>query len=1636
MFVPAMCCALPAGPAAGRFGTHILIAALNELLEARDPSVALHACREIRLMCQGRRPELMQGIEKAPWGFTSVVLDWVNQERSNPPPDESEPRPPDRQLARLQSLLERYVNGRVIERPVQADPKWNARPVSSLAETEGVRARTIRAHTPAVDGDSDPDPVEPLIHIQPRGTPAHQRSLVIQEQHAKAQRSRIVRAHMISPCYWGVLSSQQLQRLVRELWSGVRAERAEDALLFISLLTGRYLSDLDEMTPKRFHHRTKKGGKRTPIRWSRKERLEHDDSAFWLRTFLDPDASRGNPAWQAHHATSHPSVRLFLPLEVLHCLKNATRATTQSIDTRMRELREHVPRVTAVRIRNAGHQWLHHQGRDRTVLDRLFRTNTDHAVPLYYECMKSSRVLKAYEAWHAHLNGRLAQQPLIFRREETDYRIGSRRTPNRVSVRKGVARYRRRVVGKLHKGMGLPGAHNHFAVFTYLLLSLGTGARPVHQPFETLQDFCDRTDMYVIRDKDVGRKPSPRYVRLPPFAVSQLRHYLDYLSRLMMHLVHPRQRDYVESALNGLVPFLFLLPDGDKNPRPLKPKDVSKLTEKFLPFEANWPRHLLRTALVDRDVGDDLIQAFMGHGEWGREPFSRYSALALADLGLLADEVEAIANDLEIKPLPFAPDDASHVPLGRKIDTKFEYIPRHLKNQSDREKLGAGNDRLGREWVEEHLPKEEEEFGPLRDAARARAWHLETISALDKALPRMRGWYAARKHLAERCDAINAEHGTAIPVQAAPRPPPRTPPMHNEKRFAHLKLAHRASDAFLDALGEPGRVSNLTQQQLVDLILFSSAMFGGLADSTCLLGFGRALQGHRIRLKYAEPEGHAPLCWLEFTFETQRSNNLYEDGAPLCMRRFFPDGTTLMLLARHLAKPAAQPLDGYNDPKDLMRRIRNSVQKLCGRHLLPATLSARQFCDGAAAVAELQPGVHLPHYLVEYATGRLDSVSLPTAYFEAHLGARVAQDQSVAAPEPDKEQHISPPAVGDDPDIDAHMRRVTSLFSVPKATKAEWKDGLHRNLEQLLSDAPSPSLELLAAWFLHLLTDRKLAPSTVHRYSSWIAKRWLLEFEGADPSLLDADALSEGYESILENTPQKYRADVAGRLRDLQRFLHHEREHPDIPVDVLQAQNGKSVVRARVISEHQFAAFIKTLPYAGLPEHDTECVRWLFTLCFRLGIRIGDATRILFSDIEEGDDPLIMLRANRFGNTKTRTPHQLPLNPFLRDSEHVGFAAWLAQCRERVDSDSELVFAPHDEPSTRWKATYLARLFSTLMQAVTGLHYSPHDCRHSLASKLICLAEDETLPGDTPLSTDEAQLLKKAVFTAAPHCRDSIWHLSSVFNHQDPGITFRSYIHSCDLLLHRKLRQSRRRISPRALADLVDIPRNRIKRSKFCDSKGYLVEEILSLVRKRHPDLFDFIDIRPADNATNAKPPMAASKATPRNPLFVDAPSVLEDLENEQEPEVVAIRFGMPLRRVEAVFECGRNLASRKTRKGQPRLLTRNTVERQSIRVVTLHDRGRRRPQTVRTAHFRPSRPVRGRPHPGSIPVRPLAATRDHRELGDTFPYAGPASAIPQRLSQNQSEPHSTRARSRDRGTTVHLAPARAPCWAQESGRP
>ena len=1166
----AMCCFLPAGTAVGRFGTHILVAALDGSTRSLPQSVAVHACREIRLMCQGKRPALMNKVRCAPHGSSTSVLEWIRRQRREEGLQRGDRL--DGQLSRLESILERFVEKRVRVRHADRLHARHAHSLPPAVETEQSGVRVHRSYAASADGEIES--AQPYIDIEPSGPTLDRRSLQMQEYHARGRRAGIVRSGMLSPCRWGVLSPLNVQRIVRELWAGVCGGSQVDTLLTICLLTGRCPHELGGRRLRK-SNAPPVDKKRLTAAAARPEGLCHTDQDFWLDTVLNLPGP-GNPEL---HASALSVLPLALPRALLSCLQKGARhpAIGESIDLRMRELRGTIPQVTLARIRSAGYVWLYHAGHDRTVLDRLFGSHPDHAVPLRYECMWAPRVTRAYVVWHGHLQRQLGSKNFGIQRWNDRYRIGSRRTPTQKAVRDGLANYRKFVRKTLRRAMGSPEAHNYYVAYTHQLLSFASGLRPSRQAFETLSDFCPDTNTYFIRDKEVGRSPSPRYVRVAPFAVSQLKHYLTYLSRLAMHLRDDRQRDYVEAALNGAVPFLFLLQDGGGDPKPAHPSDISALTQKYLPFESNWTRHFLRTALVDRKVGDEIVQAFMGHGEMGREPFSRFSALSIADLGDVSDVIEAIANELEVRPLAFAPTDSTEIPTGRRIATAFHHQEQRHKNEVVRASEFRAQKALGLDFMKSRLDLACGEIEALRDPKRAEAWYARIIGELDEALPRTPAWYAARHRLAQKCGSLNDERGTAFPVRAPPRPAHVPVPMHDERNFASRKIALRAAGRFLEALREPRRFSDIPEPDLVSLILFSAAVFGALADPVPLLGFGRALQKGRISLKYAEPPGGGPMCWVEFTFATKRSNNVVIDGVARCMRRFFPDGITLMLLARHLANDSAQEVKYYRDTRDVMRQVRNSLKKLCGHTLLEPGLTLRHFLKGAAGALASTPGVRIPHYLVEYACGNFDSVSLPSPYFEAYLGAAVGAPRQTPAAAPGPGIEVPPEKMAD-VDTGAHMRIVLKVFSdVPKVLKAAWRDGLLSNLERLISEPHSPWLELLASWFQHLLTARKLAPSTVTRYSNWISKAVLFEFDGLSPEALDPDSWSAGYESILERTNARHPCAVAGRLRDFHTFLHRSRGLPETPTELLNVRRGVRVVRARVIPERHFVEFIRTL---------------------------------------------------------------------------------------------------------------------------------------------------------------------------------------------------------------------------------------------------------------------------------------------------------------------------------------------------------------------------------------------------------------------------------------------------------------------------
>lgn len=623
-FVSAMLCFGGRDPIADSLAPHVLAASLREL-KGGSAEVAKKACRSIRLMPEGTHPQVRAALEDYSGMEAPEVLDRLRQRRDSVLQGDQPGMVRAAVKSRLDplvNLLTRHVNEKARPPSRMVSLRRHTSAVAAYAESDvaGAELHHFRPGTGNASDDGDLDSVSAFVDVALSGTPAHRRSEAIQSYRAKAASAQIVSGYMMSPCRWGVMSQRGLERVVRELRAGVRNRRRIDALLVASLLTGRRATDLDAMPmrkEKRASERARAQG-RAKDRHRDEEFLVHRLDYMALRTGLGLPAppARERPDY---YRTAEPLVDLPLPSEVLECLRNRgpqPRFDEERFAERARELR-----TTPARIRGAGHLWLYHSGHDRTVLSRLFGEDLARATPLYYENMAHEKVLGAYAAWYGHINAQLPGHEFRIKRKERELHVGvgSRRVPEAKVVANLLRKHRDFVSGLLEKPRELVRAHDHYAAYTHLVLSLATGLRSVRHPFETINHFCWETSTYFIQDKNVGGNPSPRYVPLAKFAVEQLSHYLAYLSWLQTRLgAYPRRGEYVEAALQGQVPYLFSLDQHPADPRPLAPNLIRNTLEGISHLVPNWPRHFLRSALAARGVRDDVLQALLGHGDMGQ----------------------------------------------------------------------------------------------------------------------------------------------------------------------------------------------------------------------------------------------------------------------------------------------------------------------------------------------------------------------------------------------------------------------------------------------------------------------------------------------------------------------------------------------------------------------------------------------------------------------------------------------------------------------------------------------------------------------------------------------------------------------------------------------------------------------------------------------------------------------------------------------------------------------------------------------------------------------------------------------------------------------------------------------------------
>ncbi len=856
------------------------------------------------------------------------------------------------------------------------------------------------------------------------------------------------------------------------------------------------------------------------------------------------------------------------------------------------------------------------------------------------------------------------------------------------------------------------------------------------------------------------------------------------------------------------------------------------------------------------------------------------------------------------------------------MNAEVKYTPQ-ASQRAQRRKQTIEQERLDADaWVDAlvaEIPLDPDRF---KDIDQAEQWAQRGLALLDREFKtRSQGWQRARARLADRTDAFNDQYGLEIPITPPPLRTSRNPATKTKRMFERGRIVHPVAMAFLSKLEDEDAMGTFHEQAMLPLVLFSEACFGGVVDDRVLFALAQHLQSSDAQI-YWEPNRNK--AWLEFSYATDKANNIFNtEGEPLCLRRWQPADESLPLLLKFFSHRDAYTK--FGSTQSLMKQIREAISKFTGSGL-PGAMTLPQFCDGAAYVFEEHADVS--QCLLDCARGKTDWVSCPAPYFIPYIGGDYAVPEKIE-PITVGSQRFDEAKSRQNPNITREYNRIRRIVKKKKSSTSRSRDtkAILAELTELAESQVSMNLKLLCGWLMHVFARPSVeSVGTLERYFDAIGLLWLVEFDGVDLRSLPADAFFEKYELAIESKSERSRDYRARRFDDFHRYLHIEHGLPHLPSELRHGYSGTKMVRARLISEPLFQTFLQTLQATDCSEEQKVHFPLIFTLCYRLGLRIGEACHLRFSDIEVTDfkadhtvaeNAWIFIRSNKLGATKSKRPLQLLLYLMLKPDEFEYFKAWYNQERRLGAAANDPLFPGGSH--LIWNTTDLSHLFSKLMYQITGLHYSPHDCRHTTANRLFFIVE-----GIPPLdggcySPEHTERLRAALFTIDEEARDKFYHLTSVFNHLDPGTTFNSYIHLIDWIIAEKRDAEEHSFSITALRTLF--PEIKANYEKFTtkNSDRIQAETLRTILLSRHRAHVEIVKA----------PPVSA----PEIGVFVEPTlqgpdksnlnhRILFEYENGDEADTISLRHQVPLKYVETIIANGERLATFETRQHVPRLFS------------------------------------------------------------------------------------------------------------------
>lgn len=288
-------------------------------------------------------------------------------------------------------------------------------------------------------------------------------------------------------------------------------------------------------------------------------------------------------------------------------------------------------RITIDKISRKSHSELMAHGRDQCMAwVATANLSRKRETRMHYGRYRMPRLATAYR--HAIRN--VAQNSLIspshLIQNNTDLSIGARYVVDRNTVKELVVELIGATRAKVIPGNPecVTDVHNGFTLYMWVWQSMATTMRAITQPVDLIRGWNEnpQAKLHGLADKEGRYQDKARLLELSRQLADQFRMYATHCRAVERAL---RLKHTLLNDSEGKRELFLLSPSG--KPKLVKPGVVEEAFDDLgFYILANFARSFLRTELIERGCGAEVVDAFLGHAGRGESPFGIYSTFDYA----------------------------------------------------------------------------------------------------------------------------------------------------------------------------------------------------------------------------------------------------------------------------------------------------------------------------------------------------------------------------------------------------------------------------------------------------------------------------------------------------------------------------------------------------------------------------------------------------------------------------------------------------------------------------------------------------------------------------------------------------------------------------------------------------------------------------------------------------------------------------------------------------------------------------------------------------------------------------------------------------------------------------------------------